>query len=203
MSDASRDSKASTTTGGDPRETSSPSAARAQPPSEDRRDFLARASKVAMATGLAAGYGALGVVAARYLYPAGSTDEGWVFAAETAKMRPGDSRLFRGPSGETINITRTAAEESAESFIALSSTCPHLGCQVHWEPQNDRYFCPCHNGTFDAEGKGTGGPPGDAGQTLPKYPLRVEKGLLFVSVPSSQLARGERLVEIERRRRRS
>ena len=103
-------------------------------------------------------------------------------------MATGDSLLYRGPSGETINVTRQGSAGGAEDFIALSSTCPHLGCQVHWEAQNNHYFCPCHNGTFDAQGVGTGGPPGDANMELPRYPLKVEDGLLFIEVPVAQLA---------------
>ena len=57
-----------------------------------------------------------------------------------------------------------------------------------WEPQNNRYFCPCHNGTFDPSGKATGGPPGDAGQSLPRYALHVQKGLLYIDVPAEQLS---------------
>ena len=76
---------------------------------------------------------------------------------------------------------------TADAFIALSSTCPHLGCQVHWEPQNDRYLCPCHNGTFAPAGTPTGGPPFEANQSLPHYPLRVEGGLLFVEVGTRAL----------------
>ncbi|MCH7666568.1 MAG: Rieske 2Fe-2S domain-containing protein, partial [Acidobacteria bacterium] len=108
--------------------------------------------------------------------------------AEEAGLAVGDSILFRGPSGERISLTRQERNGDARDFIALSSTCPHLGCQVHWEAQNDRFFCPCHNGTFDASGVGTGGPPGDAGQSLPQYELKIDSGMLFISVPMSSLA---------------
>ena len=67
-------------------------------------------------------------------------------------------------------------------FVAFSSICPHLGCQVNWELQNDRFFCPCHNGVFDRDGNATGGPPAAAGQRLPRYPLKIENGLLFIEV---------------------
>ena len=73
--------------------------------------------------------------------------------------------------------------DTADAFVALSSICPHLGCQVHWEPQNDRFFCPCHNGAFDASGKPTEGPPATAGQELTRFPLQVMNGLLFIQVP--------------------
>jgi Rieske Fe-S protein len=155
--------------------------------STDRRDFLSRASNVAMVAGLVGGYGAFGAVASRYLYPARPDEGSWQFVADLGQLGQGDSLLYRAPAGETVNITRGGRTGTAEDFIALSSTCPHLGCQVHWEPANNRYFCPCHNGVFDAAGTGTGGPPGDAGQSLPKYPLRVDGNLLFIQVPTSRL----------------
>ena len=107
----------------------------------------------------------------------------WQFVSEVEGIEVGEAIRYRGPSGETINITRMSREGTADDFIALSSTCPHLGCQVRWEGQNDRFFCPCHNGVFDPSGKGISGPPGDAGQSLPRYALRVDGGLLHIAVP--------------------
>lgn len=153
-----------------------------------RRRFLTTSSKAIMVAGLAGGYGAFAAVAGRFLYPAAPPARRWVFVAEEAGLAVGDSILFRGPSGERISLTRQERNGDAQDFVALSSTCPHLGCQVHWEAQNDRFFCPCHNGTFDASGVGTGGPPGDAGQSLPQYELKIDSGMLFISVPSSSLA---------------
>lgn len=157
----------------------------------DRRKFLATASTTAMTAGLAGGYGAFGLIAGRFLYPARPDERQWQFVAEADRLAAGDSLLYRGPSGETINVTRQGSDGDGEDFIALSSICPHLGCQVYWEAQNERYFCPCHNGTFDAAGVGTGGPPGDAGQSLSRYPLKVEGGLLYIEVPVSRLADAE------------
>ncbi len=154
----------------------------------DRREFVSRASGMAMVAGLVGGYGAFGAVAGRYLYPARPDDGTWQFVADLNQLRVGDSLRYRAPAGETVNITRTASTGVADDFIALSSACPHLGCQVHWQGPQDRYFCPCHNGTFDAAGVGTGGPPGDAAQSLPRYPLRVDGNLLFILVPTMRLA---------------
>jgi len=152
-----------------------------------RRRFLGNVSRAAMTAGLIGGYGGLGMIAGRYLYPARPSDRIWQFVSELGAIEVGASRLYRAPSGESVNIVRQGNAGDATDFIALSSTCPHLGCQVHWEPQNDRYFCPCHNGTFDPDGTATGGPPGEAGQDLPRYPLRVENGLLFIQVPAMRL----------------
>jgi Rieske Fe-S protein len=153
----------------------------------DRRGFLARASQVAMGTGLAASYGMLAFMAGRYLYPSRPQPMTWVFVTETARLPVGGVLRYQTPAGQTVTITRRAEQGAAEDFLALSSTCPHLGCQVHWEPQNARFFCPCHNGAFDPTGKATAGPPADAGQSLPLYPLKVENGLLFIQVPEAIL----------------
>jgi len=154
----------------------------------DRRRFLTNASRVAMAAGLAAGYGTFGWIAGRFLYPAEAGEGIWQFVSEVDGIASGESLRYTGPSGETINVARQGRDGGVDDFIALSSTCPHLGCQVHWEPQNDRFFCPCHNGIFDPSGVATGGPPGDAGQSLPRYPLRIEDGLLFIQVPRPRFA---------------
>lgn len=154
---------------------------------ESRRNFLAKVSSLGMTAGVVAAYGSCGAMAARYLYPARPREVRWVFAARVDDVGVGASLSFRTPGGESVTIARQSEGRGADDFIALSSTCPHLGCQVHWEPQNVRFFCPCHNGTFDKTGKGTGGPPGEAGQSLPRYPLKIEGGLLFIEVPLESL----------------
>lgn len=154
-----------------------------EPDSPERRGFMATASSLFMAGGLAAGYGAFAALSGRYLYPAQPEQKAWVYAADARSLQPGSSFTFRTPMGATVAIARQGGSGNVDDFIALSSTCPHLGCQVHWEGQNNRFFCPCHNGVFDPKGKGIGGPPGDAGQSLPQYPLKLENGLLFIEVP--------------------
>jgi Rieske Fe-S protein len=152
-----------------------------------RRDFVATVSSLAMAGGLVAGYGTLGAFAGRYLFQ-DNDDTDWLFVAAANSMKPGDSLSFESPVGVRVVVTRksdAAQDRAAEEadFLALSSVCPHLGCRVHWEGQNNRFFCPCHNGTFDANGTATGGPPLAAGQSLPKYPLKIEHGMLFIRLP--------------------
>ncbi len=169
-------------------EEESPVPEKDSPPS--RRSFLTSASYLAMAGGLTAGYGGFGAVAARYLYPARNQKLSWLFVASVSKWTKGKAMPFRAPSGATIAIARQGMSGEASDFIALSDVCPHLGCRVHWEGQNDRFFCPCHNGVFDKSGKGTGGPPGDAKQSLARYPLKIEKDLLYIGVPE-----GEQLAE--------
>jgi nitrite reductase/ring-hydroxylating ferredoxin subunit len=158
--------------------------------SDERRGFLSKLSNLAMLSSLAGGYGLFAFIAGRFLYPARGQERQWMFVIETDRVGVGESVLYRAPAGETVNVTRRGDSGDAGDFLALSSVCPHLGCQVHWEATNNRYFCPCHNGVFTPEGKGVEGPPGDAGMELPRYELKVENGLLFVDVPVATLASG-------------
>lgn len=155
-----------------------------------RRGFLKKLSSIAMLLGLGGGYGAFAFIAGRFLFPADAR-RGWLFVRPLAEVGAGDSFTFLMPSGATVVVARQGAAGNASDFIALSSVCPHLGCQVHWEEQNKRFFCPCHNGVFDPTGKAVSGPPAQAGQSLLRYPLKVEKGLLYIEASLDELARGE------------
>ena len=156
-----------------------------------RRAALWMTSRIAMVAGLVGGYGFFAWVSGRFMLPAHTGRLHQLFVTRVTDVPTGGTLLYRTPDGRTVNVTRRGVAGTADDFIALSSTCPHLGCQVGWEPQNNRYFCPCHNGTFDASGTATGGPPGDAGQSLPRYGLTVEKGLLYILVPAEQLSVGD------------
>ena len=158
-----------------------------------RRSLLERLSSWMMFLGMAGGYGLFGALAARFLYPARPTAMGWLFAAELARFPVGESLVYQTPAGDLVLITRQGEEAAASSFIALSSTCPHLGCKVHWESVNSRFFCPCHNGTFDAQGIATGGPPKSDNKSLPRFELKVENGLLYINAPLKPLPLGKNL----------
>jgi len=155
---------------------------------EDRRGFF---SRCLMLLGLGGGYGMFGALAARYLYPARPDARGWLYTIELSRLKTGDSIPFVTPAGDNVLITRQGDGESSDNFIALSSTCPHLGCKVHWEAVGERFFCPCHNGTFDRKGTATSGPPAAEGKNLPQYLVRVDNGLLLINVPLNAIPVGE------------
>lgn len=158
----------------------------------DRRGFVHTGSQAVMAIGLCAGYGTLAAMAGRYLYPEGDDDE-WLFVSDAASISFGVAAVdFESPSGVRVAVTRVreakdGAADRAENFLALSSICPHLGCRVHWEPQNDRFFCPCHNGVFDRSGAPVSGPPAAADQALPTYRLQMVDGALYIRMPAAGL----------------
>jgi nitrite reductase/ring-hydroxylating ferredoxin subunit len=160
-----------------------------QPSAEpERRHFLTTASGLAMAAGLGAAYGTFGILLGKFVYPAGGASRGWLFVSTVERLAPGEALDFTSPAGAKIVIARQGKGTSAEDFLALSSVCPHLGCQVHWEATNDRFFCPCHNGAFDKSGNPIAGPPKAANQLLVRFPLKVESGLLYVEAPLAAVA---------------
>jgi cytochrome b6-f complex iron-sulfur subunit len=147
-----------------------------------RRDFLTSASAVGMGACLVAGYGTFAAMGVRYLFPSDAHSKVWHFVCTLDRLAKGEALEFTTPTGARVNVARIADGETVDAFLALSSVCPHLGCRVHWESQNDRFFCPCHNGAFDRQGAPTEGPPKDGNQSLPRYPLRIEGRLLLIEV---------------------
>lgn len=154
---------------------------------ESRRSFSSRLASWGMGLGLASGYGMFASLMARFLYPAPQAKGAWLFVADLDSFAEGQARTFVSPAGQKVVISRIGNQGDVADFIALSSVCPHLGCQVHWMAVENRFFCPCHNGAFDPAGKPLSGPVKDANQSLPRYPLKVEAGLLYIEVRQESL----------------
>lgn len=45
-----------------------------------------------------------------------------------------------------------AYKEDAENVYLVSIRCPHLGCQLEWNPDEKSWDCPCHGSRFDYKG---------------------------------------------------
>ena len=61
--------------------------------------------------------------------------------------------------------------------MVLSPICPHLGCQIEWRRDRSEFMCPCHKGTFSANGDVVGGPPP---RSMDELPSKVRAGRLLV-----------------------
>jgi menaquinol-cytochrome c reductase iron-sulfur subunit len=48
--------------------------------------------------------------------------------------------------------------ERDNALLALSTSCPHLGCAVDFDAGGGNFKCPCHRSAFDLAGKVQGGP---------------------------------------------
>ena len=69
----------------------------------------------------------------------------------------GDTYLFRYPDGNDPAVLLRVGDAEV---VAFSQKCTHLGCVVYYEPDEDRWHCPCHEGNFEAlTGAVISGPP--------------------------------------------
>ncbi len=69
----------------------------------------------------------------------------------------GDSYLFRYPGEADPAVLLRVGEREV---VAFSQKCTHLGCVVYFQPEQDRWHCPCHEGNFEARtGEVISGPP--------------------------------------------
>ena len=142
---------------------------------EERRGFLL---SVLMWSSVAVGYGIGAFQFLRYLVPLGQkATYRELFVGPVDQLEVGQSRTVRAPNGDSYVMARTP-----EGFRVLSDVCPHLGCRVHWEPANDRFFCPCHAGVFDPAGKAIAGPPAEASQDLDRLETIVRGNSVFVLI---------------------
>ena len=62
---------------------------------------------------------------------------------------------------------------------AFSKICTHLGCEVEWHAQKKEFFCPCHEGFFNADGKNIKGPPP---RPLNEFKVTVKDDNVYVAL---------------------
>jgi Rieske Fe-S protein len=69
----------------------------------------------------------------------------------------GGFKLFHYPGqNDPCVLVRLAPN----NWVAFEQRCTHLSCPVIPQPQQDRFFCPCHEGVFNIEtGAPVSGPP--------------------------------------------
>ena len=109
--------------------------------SASRRSFLAAAC----------GLAAAGTASCRSKGP-GVPDD--VLAAIPLASLPAGQRTVLSVHDKPVEFLRTE-----KGIRARSLKCTHLGCELAWVEADRRYRCPCHEGTFDDEGRVVAGPP--------------------------------------------
>ncbi len=45
------------------------------------------------------------------------------------------------------------------TLVALKGVCTHMECNIVYRPEERKFYCPCHKGWFDENGKNIKGPP--------------------------------------------
>jgi cytochrome b6-f complex iron-sulfur subunit len=119
---------------------------------DNRRGFL---SRLLMIIGLVSAYGAGAVYVLRFLIPRKQAPRyRQLLVASLDRIPENGAAPFKDLAGRENMLVKTG-----KGLKAISTICTHLGCKVHWEPNNNRFFCPCHNGVFDVNGNVVSGPP--------------------------------------------
>lgn len=128
--------------------------------------------------------GGLAAIAFRFLRPvaASQRETKWLDAMPMANVK-GDKPMMCAIMTERSDGWSTAREEQqviilpAHNRQALSSACPHEGCNVMWRDETTDFFCPCHDSTFGQDGAWLSGP---ARRGLDHLPSREKNGMLQV-----------------------
>src|SRR5262245_40215119 len=96
--------------------------------------------------------------------------------ATLEQLSVGQSLVFAYPEEhEPCVLVRTGENH----FVAFRQKCTHLSCAVVPEPEKKRFFCPCHNGSFDLEtGKPLAGPPR---RPLPRIRLEIVNDVIYAA----------------------
>lgn len=146
-------------------------------PPVERRRFLA---SLLMVGGLLACLATLSAYLLAFVLPPAT-------ASRRRRHFLGRGELF--PAGSAVRVAGPAGpilvRRSADGRLsAFSARCPHLGCPVHWDPAGERFLCPCHDGSFDAEGAPLDGPPATLERPLVPLALLEDEasGAVFVQV---------------------
>lgn len=86
--------------------------------------------------------------------------------AQAGEIPVGGFKIFAYPTDVEPCILLRPAENK---YIAFSRLCTHASCPVHFQPDENHLFCPCHQGLFSAsDGSVLSGPPPRA---LPRITL--------------------------------
>lgn len=94
--------------------------------------------------------------------------------AEVGEIPVMGSKLFHYPGPHDPNLLVRLRDGS---YVAYGQKCTHLSCAVVPRPEEDRFHCPCHEGSFDiASGRPLAGPPR---RPLPQVELDIRDGVIY------------------------
>ncbi|MBN1343883.1 MAG: Rieske (2Fe-2S) protein [Phycisphaerae bacterium] len=130
--------------------TETPENAAENPQLTSRRGFMATASiAIGALFGLQFVY-----VLFRYLAPWGKFRVARPVRLVT-DQQPKEGECVKVKYGDSVVLVIRDEGE----FKAFNGACTHLNCLVRWQPATKKFFCACHNGFFDRNGKNIAGPP--------------------------------------------
>lgn len=94
--------------------------------------------------------------------------------ARVADIPEGSAYYFHYPEPDDQAVLLHLA---GGRFVAYSQRCTHLSCAVYYQAEQQRLYCPCHEGVFNPlTGDPVAGPPQ---RRLEQILLREEGGVLY------------------------
>ncbi len=151
--------------------------------SPTRRDFLA------LGTWAIGGLITLGMSIPGIAYIIGPAlrrldSNAWIRLGSVAKVELQTPTLFKtkivrqtGWIQDERELSVYVFTENGRDFTAMSNICTHLGCRVRWIGDQELFFCPCHNASFDKQGQVMDGPPP---APLDRFEVKVEEEQIFI-----------------------
>jgi menaquinol-cytochrome c reductase iron-sulfur subunit len=110
--------------------------------------------------------------------------DSWIQLGSIGKVELNIPTLFKKTIETQTGWINTEEEISVyvltsngQDYVVMSNVCTHLGCRVRWIPEEDSFFCPCHNGVFTKDGSVVAGPPP---RPLDRFESKVEDGIIFI-----------------------
>lgn len=107
----------------------------------------------------------------------------WVALGQTAKLPANQMHIitYKKRSKDAWRRTERPGllyvySEDGADYRALDAACTHLGCNVHWKEESNRFYCACHDAFFSQQGEVVSGPPP---APLQRIETKVEEGVLY------------------------
>ena len=159
----------------------------------NEKDDVSRRDTLKLAITAIGGFigAAFGIPAIAYIVgPAIKTNEStnWIRLSSLSRIELGVPELFKISVDQTTGWIEDEKEvalyvvtENGRDYLAMSNICTHLGCRARWIPDQEQFFCPCHNGVFDKHGYVVSGPPP---RPLDMFESKIENGELYILLPA-------------------
>lgn len=141
----------------------------------ERRSFLGLTAAITGLLSLVVGVPVVAVFLSPWLRRrAGATH--WVSTGTPASELEAEPKLveYRYPYQEgwytATRTRRVLVLPQQGAFTVFDTECTHLGCMVTWRSEEQQFYCPCHGGIFDPQGRPVSGP---VSEPLRQLPARV------------------------------
>ncbi len=93
------------------------------------------------------------------------------------------------PVGTVTTKGRIVLQRDEAGFWAVTTVCPHLGCQPVFDQERRIFVCPCHGSHFDPEGRLLEGP---AARGLSLAAVRLDARGELIAYPGERARTGDR-----------